>query len=125
MMCNILNPHQECLVGDGSSLSLVQFANPRSSKRESRLMLGNVTKLFPSKNKRSNEDKKPRLLRFVSSDKLQSLRSSHLKEHKPDKLCNMKPVELELLLGNNHEADGGPLHPSKDNISRFFNEEKE
>ena len=65
----------------GSSLSLVQFANPRSSKWESRLMLGNVTKLFPSKNKRSNEDKKPRLLRFVSSDKLQSLRFSHLKEH--------------------------------------------
>ena len=87
-------------------------------------MFGNVTKLFPPKSNLSNEDMKPRLPRFVSFDKLQSLMSSNLKEHKPDKLCNMKPVELKIL-GNNHEADGGPLHPSKDNISRFLNEEKE
>ena len=49
----------------------------------------------------------------------------------------MKLVELELhsndhevdggeLLGNDHELDGGgPLHPKKDDISRFLNKGKE
>ena len=61
----------------------------------------------------------------MSSDKLQSLRSSFIKEHKPDKGCNKEPMEFELLLGNNHKVDGGPLHPSNDNILRFLKIEKE
>lgn len=62
----------------GSTRSLLQFFNPSHCRLESRLMFeGKVTKLFPPRSSSSNEDKKPRLLRlFISSDKLQSLRSS-------------------------------------------------
>ena len=86
---------------------------------------GKVTKSFPPKYNSSNDDKKPRLLRFGSSDKLQLLRFSVIKERKPDKGCNMEPMEFELLLGNNHKVDDGPLHPLKDNILRFLKKEKE
>ena len=78
----------------GSTCSLLQFSDSSHFRLESRLMVeGKVTKSFPPKYKCSNDDKKPRLLRFVSSDKLQSLRSSFIKEHKHDKGCNLKPME--------------------------------
>ena len=34
-------------------------------------------------------------------------------------------MECELLLGNDHERDGGPLHPPKDNTTRFLKREIE
>ena len=107
----------------GSACSLLQLCKSNNSRLESRLIVeGKVTKSFPPKYNSFNNDKEPRLLRFVSSDKLQSQRFSLVKELKPDKGCNM---EFEILLGHNNEVDGGPLHPSKDNILSFFKEEKE
>ena len=82
--------------------------------------------MFSLKSKSSSEDKKPRLSRVAPSDILQALRLRVFKELKLDKGDNTKLLKFELLLGNHHEVDGGgPLHLSKDNISRFLNKEKE
>ena len=116
------------LVGSsGSACNLLQFSNPSIFKRGSRLIFeGRVTKLFSLKSKSSSEDKKPRLSRVAPSDILQALRLRVFKELKLDKGDNTKLLKFELLLGNHHEVDGGgPLHLSKDNISRFLNKEKE
>ena len=88
-------------------------------------MLGKVTKLFPLKFNFVSEDKKPRLPRFAPSDILQSLKSRFHKEHKFEEEGTVKQIEFELLFGHNHEADAGPLHPWKDNFSRFLMEKKE
>ena len=37
----------------------------------------------------------------------------------------MNQIEFELFFGHNLEADAGPLHPPKDNFSRFLIEKKE
>ena len=112
----------------GNVSSFLQFTKSNSSRIESPLMAeGKATKSLPHNFKISRDDKVPRLLRFVSSDKLQSLRVSSFKELKPDKGCNMEPAMdfEELLLRNDQNVDGGPWHPLKDNTLRFLKREKE
>ena len=110
----------------GISSSLLQFSNRSHRRRESQLMLGKVTKLFPLKFSLPSEYKKPRPLRFAPSDILQSLKSSSNKEQKfKEEEGTLKETEFELLFDQNHEEDGGPLHPRKDKVLRFLIEKKD
>ena len=84
---------------------------------------GRLAKLFLLRFKSFNEDKPTIALMIPSSDRLQSLRSKVVKEHKPDKQGNIKPPEHGTFLGNNkdekidfHEWEDDPLHPRKDNV---------
>ena len=88
---------------------------------------GKLKKLFLLRFNFSSEDKLQISTGTAPSIRLQSLISSSLKEHKPDKEGNWKPTVSELFLGNSQnenselqELDTSPLHPLKDNTSRFL-----
>ena len=131
----VLRDEQYCaftsIILDGSSgicKRLLQWFKERNLSFESLLMpAGKLKKLFLLRFNVSNEDKLQISKGTAPSIRLQSLISSSLKEHKPDKEGNCKPMVSELFLGNNqnekselHELDASPLHPPNDNISRFL-----
>lgn len=69
---------------------------------------------------------------IAPSPRLQLLRFSSVKEHKPDKDGNISAIESELplcikLKGNHKchdEDDGGPLYPRKGKPLRFLRGKK-
>ena len=105
----------------GNDRRLLQCSNVRRLSRESRLRLaGKVMKLFLSRYKFSNEDKELRSVGSAPSNRLQSLKFKLFKEYKPERKgsCNGaagdERKEIRFL-----DLDPPPLHPAKDNASRF------
>jgi hypothetical protein len=77
-----------------------------------------------------SEDKHPRSIGNPSSDRLQSLRFSLVKEHSPEMEAGSKCVGLELFGDihdekcDNKDFEDCPLHPDKDTVSRFFKRQR-
>ena len=89
---------------------------------------GRLTKLFPMRFNSCKENKE--LISLGISNKVQWLRFNLIKEDKHARGGNIKPMQLDFLVGNvNHDQRekklhvlGDPtLHPQSDNVLRFFN----
>jgi hypothetical protein len=92
---------------------------------------GSLRKLFLDKSKNLREDKLPISVGIPSSNKLQSLRSSFLKEHNPEKEVGSKFMGFGHF-GDSHDKKRGiqdfedcPLHPDNDIVLSFFKRPKE
>ena len=88
--------------------------------------MSSVRKLFLDKSNCWSEGKLPISKEIPSSNKLQPLRSSCLKEHNPAIEVGSKYMgfvnfdDIHDMNRDNHDLENCPLHPDNDRVLRFF-----